>query len=87
LGDVALLGSAREIQDARDGEEVADLMHFHGGCVPSALLGIHMQPAAAGGGPTGFGLLTGHAKVTRKCLVCVFYRRCYAYVCLTAETI
>jgi hypothetical protein len=30
LGDVAFLGGAREIQGARRGQEVADLVHFHG---------------------------------------------------------
>ena len=34
LGDVALLGGAREIERARHREEVADLMHFHGRCAP-----------------------------------------------------
>ncbi len=34
LGDVALLGGAREIERSRHGEEVADLMHFHGRCAP-----------------------------------------------------
>jgi len=29
LGDVALVGRAREIQDAADREEVAYLVHFH----------------------------------------------------------
>ncbi len=29
LGDVALVGGAREIQRPRDGEEVPYLMHFH----------------------------------------------------------
>ena len=29
LGDVAFLGRAGEIERARHGEEVADLMHFH----------------------------------------------------------
>jgi hypothetical protein len=31
LGDVALLGGARKVQGLADCEEVADLMHFHGG--------------------------------------------------------
>ena len=34
LGDVALLGGAREIERARHREEVADLVHFHGRCAP-----------------------------------------------------
>ena len=34
LGNVALLGGAREIESSRHGEEVADLMHFHGRCAP-----------------------------------------------------
>ena len=34
LGDVAFLGGAREIQHPRHGEEIADLMHFHGRCAP-----------------------------------------------------
>jgi hypothetical protein len=29
LGHVTFLGGAREIERARHGEEVADLMHFH----------------------------------------------------------
>jgi hypothetical protein len=29
LGHVALVGGAREVEHARDGEEVANLMHFH----------------------------------------------------------
>jgi len=37
LGDVALLGGPREIERSRHGEEVADLMHFHGDA-PAALI-------------------------------------------------
>ena len=29
LGDVALVGGAREVEHTRDGEEVANLMHLH----------------------------------------------------------
>jgi hypothetical protein len=31
LGDVALLGGAREVQGLAHGEKVADLVHLHGG--------------------------------------------------------
>jgi hypothetical protein len=37
LGDIALLSSAREVERTRYREEVEDLMHFHGKCVPSRL--------------------------------------------------
>ena len=36
LGDVALVGRAREIQHPRDGEEVAYLMHLHDRAARSA---------------------------------------------------
>ena len=29
LGDVAIVSGAREVQQPRDGEEIADLMHLH----------------------------------------------------------
>jgi len=31
LRDIALFGGAREIEHARDRQEVSDLMHFHSG--------------------------------------------------------
>ena len=34
LGDMAFLGGTGEIQHPRHGEEIADLMHFHGRCTP-----------------------------------------------------
>ena len=34
LGHVALVGGAREIQHARDRQEVANLMHFHDRAAP-----------------------------------------------------
>jgi len=34
LGNVALLGRAGEIQRARDGQEVSDLVHFHANVTP-----------------------------------------------------
>ena len=37
LGDVALVGGAREIQRPRDGEEISDLMHFHDRAAPIRL--------------------------------------------------
>ena len=31
---MAFLGGAREVERARHGEEIADLMHFHQNCIP-----------------------------------------------------
>jgi hypothetical protein len=38
LGDVAPLGRAREVQRARQGQEIADLLHLHGRGVSSCVL-------------------------------------------------
>ncbi len=34
LADVALLRGTREVQRAREGDEIADLLHFHGAIPP-----------------------------------------------------
>ena len=46
LGDVAGLGGAREVQRARQGEEVADLMHLHDGRLQCSMLLIDAQEAS-----------------------------------------
>ena len=44
LADVALLGGAREIERARQGDEIADLLHFHGRESPSLGLNFLTPP-------------------------------------------
>ncbi len=38
LRDIALVGGAREVEHARDREEVANLMHLHGRAAPISSL-------------------------------------------------
>src|SRR5262249_6501248 len=45
LRDIAGLGRPREVQGLADGQEIPDLMHFHGGSLPEARPDCQSHPA------------------------------------------